>query len=197
LFKTLSGYIRTQNEEIMKKVVLFLANGFEEIEALGTLDILRRAQIPVKTVSISDDKTVTGAHNISVIADTIFAEADFTEVEVLVLPGGMPGAKHLNEHEGVKNLLLEFNKQQKMIASICAAPMVLGGLRLLEGRRATCYPGFEPELIGAQVTGENVVVDGNLTTGKGPGLVFDFALRLVEQIAGISTRREVQQGLLL
>ncbi|MDD4632185.1 MAG: DJ-1/PfpI family protein [Proteiniphilum sp.] len=181
----------------MKKVVLFLANGFEEIEALGTLDILRRAQIPVKTVSISDDKTVTGAHNISVIADTIFAEADFTEVEVLVLPGGMPGAKHLNEHEGVKNLLLEFNKQQKMIASICAAPMVLGGLRLLEGRRATCYPGFEPELIGAQVTGENVVVDGNLTTGKGPGLVFDFALRLVEQIAGISTRREVQQGLLL
>ena len=181
----------------MKKVVLFLANGFEEIEALGTLDILRRAQIPVKTVSISDDKTVTGAHNISVIADTIFAEADFTEVEVLVLPGGMPGAKHLNEHEGVKNLLLEFNKQQKMIASICAAPMVLGGLRLLEGRRATCYPGFEPELIGAQVTGENVVVDGNITTGKGPGLVFDFALRLVEQIAGISTRREVQQGLLL
>lgn len=181
----------------MKKVVLFLANGFEEIEALGTLDILRRAQIPVKTVSISDDKTVTGAHNISVIADTIFAEADFTEVEVLVLPGGMPGAKHLNEHEGVKKLLLEFNKQQKMIASICAAPMVLGGLRLLEGRRSTCYPGFEPELIGAQVTGENVVVDGNITTGKGPGLVFDFALRLVEQIAGMPTRREVQQGLLL
>ncbi|HBG57561.1 MAG TPA: DJ-1 family protein [Porphyromonadaceae bacterium] len=181
----------------MKKVALFLANGFEEIEALGTLDILRRAQIPVKTISISGDKTVTGAHNIAVIADTTFNEADFSEVEVLVLPGGMPGAKHLNEHEGVKKLLLEFNKQQKMIASICAAPMVLGGLRLLEEKRATCYPGFEPELIGAQVTGENVVVDGNMITGKGPGLVFDFALRLVEQIAGMPTRREVQQGLLL
>ncbi len=140
---------------------------------------------------------MTGAHNIAVIADTTFNEADFSEVEVLVLPGGMPGAKHLNEHEGVKKLLLEFNKQQKMIASICAAPMVLGGLRLLEEKRATCYPGFEPELIGAQVTGENVVVDGNMITGKGPGLVFDFALRLVEQIAGMPTRREVQQGLLL
>ena len=181
----------------MKKVALFLANGFEEIEALGTLDILRRAQIPVETVSIGDDKTVTGAHNIPVVADTTFDEADFSAVEVLVLPGGMPGAKHLNEHEGVKNLLLDFNGQGKLIAAICAAPMVLGGLRLLEGKRVTCYPGFEPELIGATVTGENVVVDGNLITGKGPGLVFDFALRLVELIAGMSTRREVQQGLLL
>lgn len=181
----------------MKKVALFLANGFEEIEALATVDILRRAQIPVETISISEEKIVTGAHSIPVTADTTFNKADFAAVEVLVLPGGMPGAKHLNEHEGLKNLLLEFNARDKQIAAICAAPMVLGGLRLLEGRRATCYPGFEPELIGAQVTGENVVVDGNITTGRGPGLVFDFALRLVEQIAGLATRREVQQGLLL
>lgn len=181
----------------MKRVALFLANGFEEIEALGTLDILRRAQIPVKTVSITKERTVTGAHDIQVIADTTFHEADFSAVEVLVLPGGMPGAKHLNEHEGVKKLLLDFNEQGKLIAAICAAPMVLGGLRLLESKQVTCYPGFEPELIGAQVTGESVVVDGNITTGKGPGLVFDFALRLVEEIAGLATRREVQQGLLL
>ena len=181
----------------MKKVALFLANGFEEIEALATVDILRRAQIPVETISLSEEKIVTGAHNIPVTADTTFNKADFAAVEVLALPGGMPGAKHLNEHEGLKNLLLEFNAQNKLIAAICAAPMVLGGLRLLEGRRATCYPGFEPELIGAQVTGENVVVDGNITTGRGPGLVFDFALRMVEQIAGLATRREVQQGLLL
>jgi 4-methyl-5(b-hydroxyethyl)-thiazole monophosphate biosynthesis len=109
----------------------------------------------------------------------------------------MPGAKHLNEHEGLKKLLLEFNTQNKLVAAICAAPIVLGGLRMLEGRRATCYPGFEPELIGAQVTGENVVVDKNIITGRGPGLVFDFALRLVEQIAGMPTRRKVQEGLLL
>ncbi|MDD2589921.1 MAG: DJ-1/PfpI family protein [Fermentimonas sp.] len=181
----------------MKKVALFLANGFEEIEALGTVDILRRAQIPVITVSITDDKVVTGAHNVPVTADAIFSETDFKDIEILVLPGGMPGAKHLNEHEGLKKLIAEYNSKGKQIGAICAAPMVLGGLGILDGKRATTYPGFEPELIGAKVTGENVVVDGNITTGKGPGLVFEFALRLVEQIAGLQTRRGVQEGLLL
>jgi len=181
----------------MKKVALFLANGFEEIEALATVDILRRAQIPVETVSISDTKTVTGAHNVTVIADTTFQQADFSDVEVLILPGGMPGAKNLNEHEGLKELITKFNGEGKQIAAICAAPMVLGGLGLLNDKRATCYPGFEAELTGAQATGENVVVDGNITTGRGPGLAFDFALRLVEQIAGLKTRQEVQNGLLL
>ena len=181
----------------MKKVALFLANGFEEIEALATMDILRRAQIAVETISISDEKTVTGAHNIPVIADKIFQEADFSEVEVLVLPGGMPGAKNLNEHEELKKLITKFNGEGKQIAAICAAPIVLGGLDLLRDKRATCYPGFEPELTGAQVVSENVVVDGNITTGRGPGLAFDFALRLVEQIAGLKTRQEVQNGLLL
>lgn len=181
----------------MKKVALFLANGFEETEALATVDILRRAQISVETISISDDKTVTGAHNVSVIADKTFQEADFSEVEVLVLPGGMPGAKNLNESEALKELITKFNDEGKQIAAICAAPIVLGGLGLLRDKRATCYPGFEAELIGAQTTGENVVVDGNITTGRGPGLVFDFALRLVEQIAGLKTRQEVQNGLLL
>lgn len=181
----------------MKKVALFLANGFEEIEALATVDVLRRAEIPVQTVSITDERVVTGAHDIPVTADTTFDKADFSDVEVLVLPGGMPGAKHLNEHEGLKTLINEFNDKGNQIAAICAAPMVLGGLGLLDGKRATCYPGFEPELTGAQTTGESVVVDGNITTGRGPGLAFDFALRLVEQIAGLAVRQEVQNGLLL
>ncbi|MEA5129849.1 MAG: DJ-1 family glyoxalase III [Proteiniphilum sp.] len=181
----------------MKKVALFLANGFEEIEALATVDILRRAQIPVETISISNDKTVIGAHNVPVIADKIFQETDFSEMEVLVLPGGMPGAKHLNENEALKKLIIKFNDEGKQITAICAAPIVLGGLGLLRGKRATCYPGFEAELTGAQTTGENVVVDGNITTGRGPGLAFDFGLRLVEQIAGLKTRQEVQNGLLL
>lgn len=181
----------------MKKVALFLANGFEEIEALGTVDILRRAQIPVQTVSITNDRVVTGAHNVPVTADTIFDKVNFSDVDVLVLPGGMPGAKHLNEHEKLKELIKKFDGQGKSIAAICAAPMVLGGIGLLDGKRATCYPGFEPELPGAETTGESVVVDGNITTGRGPGLVFDFALRLVEQIAGLATRQEVQNGLLL
>ena len=181
----------------MKKVALFLANGFEEIEALATVDILRRARIPVETISISDEKTVTGAHDVPVIADKTYQEADFSDVEVLILPGGMPGAKNLNEHEGLKQLIIQFNKEEKQIAAICAAPMVLGGLGLLKNKRATCYPGFEAELTGAKTTGESVVVDGNITTGRGPGLVFEFALRLVEQIAGLKTRQEVQNGLLL
>ena len=103
----------------MKKVALFLANGFEEIEALATVDILRRAQIPVETVSILNEKTVTGAHNVSVIADKIFQEADFSDIEVLVLPGGMPGAKHLNEYEALKELIIKFNDEGKQIAAIC------------------------------------------------------------------------------
>ena len=181
----------------MKKVALFLANGFEEIEALGTIDILRRAQISVQTVSITDDKKVTGAHHITVLADKTFSEFDFSTAEVLVLPGGMPGAKHLNEHEELKKHIKEFAKNGKTVAAICAAPMVLGGLGLLDGRKATCYPGFEPELIGAKATGEKVVVDENIVTGKGPAFVFDFALQLVETIAGIGTRKEVQDGLLL
>lgn len=181
----------------MKKVALFLANGFEEIEALGTIDILRRAQIHVMTVSITDENIVIGAHNIPVNADTTFKKADFSDISMLVLPGGMPGAKNLNEHEGLRKLLKEFNSNKKHIAAICAAPMVFGDLGFLNGKKATCYPGFESKLIGAKVTEDSIVVDGNITTGKGPGLVFDFALKLVEQISGIQTRWEVQKGLLL
>lgn len=181
----------------MKKVALFLANGFEEIEALGTVDILRRAQINVDTVSITDYNVVTGAHNISVTADKTFNDTDFTDFDMLILPGGMPGAKNLNEHEDLKKLISDFNSNGKLLAAICAAPMVLGGLGILDGKRATCYPGFEPELIGAKITGDSVVVDENIITGKGPGFVFDFGLRLVEQLLGLQDRREVQNGLLL
>lgn len=181
----------------MKKVALFLANGFEEIEALGTVDILRRARIDIVTVSITDNNIVTGAHNIPVTADKTFKDTDFTHFDMLILPGGMPGAKHLNEHDDLKNLISDFNSQKKFIAAICAAPMVLGGLGILDGKRATCYPGFEPELIGAIATEESVVVDENIITGKGPGLVFDFGLRLVEILLSIQDRREVQNGLLL
>ena len=181
----------------MKKVALFLANGFEEIEALGTIDILRRAEIEVTTVSISEQKEVTGAHNIGVLADKLFGEIDFSQFDVLVLPGGMPGAKNLNEHEELKKQVTHFAENGKQVAAICAAPMVLGGLNLLKGKKATAYPGFEDKLIGAEITGEKTVVDGNIITGKGPGLVFDFALQLVEEISGKGVRDNVAKGLLL
>lgn len=182
----------------MKRVALFLANGFEEMEALGTVDILRRAQIAVETVSVTSEKEVEGAHGMTVIADKTFDEFNASEIDMLVLPGGMPGAKNLNEHTELKELLKQFAANpDKTIAAICAAPMVLGGLGLLDGKKAICYPGFEPELIGAKVTDEKVVEDGNIITGKGPGLVFDFGLHLVETIAGVATRKEVQESLLL
>lgn len=180
----------------MKKVALFLANGFEEIEALGTIDVLRRAEISVQTVSISDELKVTGAHDITVFADKLFTDVDFSAIDVLILPGGMPGATNLNEHHGVKEQIKTFVSEGKYVAAICAAPMVLGELGLLKGKKATCYPGFESQLVGANITGENVTVDGTIVTGKGPGLMFDFALQLVEIIAGKETRKKVAEGLL-
>jgi 4-methyl-5(b-hydroxyethyl)-thiazole monophosphate biosynthesis len=181
----------------MKNAALFLANGFEEIEALGTVDILRRAEIQVKTISVTGDLKVIGAHQIPVIADALFDEMNFSNIDVLILPGGMPGASNLNAHDGLKKLLAKQAAEGKQVAAICAAPLVLGGLGLLKGKNATCYPGFEAQLLGANITGKNVTVDGNITTGKGPGLVFDFALQLVENMAGKSIRDKVAEGLLL
>ena len=115
---------------------------------------------------------------------------------MIVLPGGMPGAKNLQEHEGVIKQIEAFEKN-KQIGAICAAPMILGGMGLLKGKRATCYPGFEAELIEAKITNEAVTVDGNITTGKGPAFAMQFALQLVETLAGKGTRNEVSNGLLL
>ena len=180
----------------MKKVIVFLAEGFEEIEAISIIDVLRRAEVSVTTLSISKEKQVKGAHNVPVVADKLFDEVNFASYDMIVLPGGMPGAKNLQEHEGVKKQIKAFEKD-KQIGAICAAPMILGGMGLLKGKRATCYPGFEAELIEAKITDEAVTVDGNITTGKGPAFALQFALQLVETLAGKGTRNEVSDGLLL
>lgn len=181
----------------MKKAIVFLANGFEEMEATGTVDILRRGGIDTKTVSITDERKVIGAHNMEYTADSVFTETDFSDADALILPGGMPGSSNLNDCEPLKELLIEHYKKEKIVAAICAAPLVLGGLGLLKGRRATCYPGFEPKLIGATVTGEAVEIDGNVITGRGPGLVFNFGLALVSVLKSEAMAEEVAAGLLL
>lgn len=181
----------------MKKVFVFLANGFEEIEAISIIDVLRRGGLEVVTVSVGKESKVTGAHNIPVIADKLFEEVDFSGGSMLVLPGGMPGASNLNAHHELKSLIKEYNNKEKNIAAICAAPLVLGGLGLLKGKKATAYPGFESQLIGAQIMETAVVKDGNIITGRGPGFAADFALALVLELQGKEKADEVASAMLL
>lgn len=181
----------------MKHVFIFLTSGFEEIEAICLIDVIRRAEIDATTVSISNDYMVTGAHGISVKADKLFEETDFSSGDLLALPGGMPGASNLNAHTGLKDLLKQYVASGKKVAAICAAPLVLGGLGLLEGKNATAYPGFETMLTGAQFVKTDVVIDGNIITGRGPGFAVDFALAIVSQLAGEEKANEVAAGMLL
>lgn len=181
----------------MNKVFLFLATGFEETEAIVVIDILRRGGLEVQVVSVADDIAVTGAHGITVEADVLFDKADFSSGKMLVLPGGMPGAAHLNEHAGLRNLLSTYYQSGKKIAAICAAPLVLGGLGILKGKKATCYPGYESYLTGAVVTGNPVEVAETVVTGIGPGFVCEFGLTLLGELAGKAQADEVAKQFLL
>lgn len=168
----------------METVYAFFADGFEEIEAFTTIDTLRRAGLDVEIISVTPDEIVTGAHDVSVLCDKNFENCDFSDAKMLFLPGGMPGAATLDKHEGLRKLILNFAAQDKPIAAICAAPMVLGKLGLLKGRKATCYPSFEQYLEGAECVDELVVKDGNIITGIGPGGAMEFALTIVETLCG-------------
>lgn len=179
------------------KALLFFANGFEEIEAIGVLDILRRAGIEICTVSITDDLTVEGAHGQKIITDATLAEVSDRLVDAVILPGGMPGAANLRDSEGVQKILAKHDREGKLIAAICAAPMALAKGGLLEGIEATCYPGFEAELSGAKCCPQDVVRSGHIITGRGPGYVFDFALAIVESLVGKEMAHEVAKGMLL
>jgi 4-methyl-5(b-hydroxyethyl)-thiazole monophosphate biosynthesis len=168
----------------MAKVYIFLANGFEEVEGLTAVDLLRRAGIDITTVSVTGEPFITGSHQIIIKADALFAEVDFADADMLVLPGGMPGTKHLSEHEGLDQLLKEFCAKGKKVSAICAAPSVLGSKGLLKGKKATCFPGFEVALLGAHIKNEVVVVDGNFITSKGLGTAIDFSLAIIKSIKG-------------
>lgn len=180
----------------MAKVYEFLANGFEEIEALAPVDILRRGGLDVTTVSITGTKNVQSAHGITVLADVTFEEAgDFADADLLLLPGGMPGATNLNAHEGVRAALLRQYKQGKRIGAICAAPMVLGSLGLLKGKKATCSPGFEKYLTGATYTAELYQEDGTIITGEGPCATLPYAYRILSHFVGEDKTRQLQRGM--
>ncbi len=175
-----------------KKVCVFLADGFEEIEGLTVVDLLRRANIDVTTVSITKELIIHGAHKILVQADKLFEEIkEYDQYDMLVLPGGMPGTLHLREHEELGNLLKEFYAQKKWIAAICAAPIVFGKYGFLKGEKATSYPGFEKELVGADYVTEPVVISNRVITSRGMGTAISFSLALIEQLEGKEKAEEI------
>lgn len=180
-----------------KKVAVHLADGFEEIEAISIIDVLRRAGLDVVTVSITGKYEVHGAHQINVIADVLFADVDYDGIRMIVLPGGMPGASNLNAHEGLKEQILKFNEGKKPLAAICAAPLVYGNLGILSGLQAVCYPGFEKYLSGAEVLTSPIVESENVTTGRGPGVAIQFALKLVEQLVSVEKAEMLAVQMLL
>lgn len=160
-------------------VYLFMADGFEEVEGLTVVDLVRRAGIELKTVSVMGRIEVTGAHGIEVKADCLFEDMK-EPAEMLILPGGVPGTPNLKAHKGLQQLICKSAEQGIYLAAICAAPTVYGELGLLKGKKATCYPGLENGLLGAEVVYDNVVTDGNFITSRGVGTAIDFSLRLVE-----------------
>ena len=180
------------------KVCLHLADGFEEIEAISVVDILRRANIDVQMVSIMGKKEVVGAHHISVIADVLFENVDYSNVEMIILPGGGQGTQNMAEHIGLQQQLTKQAMDDKWIAAICAAPTILGKLGLLAGKSAVCYPGCESQLTGAETTNSaSVIVDGKIITSRGPGTSLGFGLKIVEMLMGLDLANRLKEQMVI
>lgn len=180
----------------MKTVIVFLADGFEECEALASVDLMRRAGINVITASVMGRLDVMAAHNVLIRADVLAEDADYDAADMVVLPGGGIGTQNLSKSETVKEQCISFAKD-KLVAAICAAPTVLAGLGLMEGRRATCYPGMENMMRGAVMVPEKTVTDGNIITGQAPGAAFVFALELIRTLLGNEAAEKVAEGIVL
>ena len=182
----------------MKKVYVFLADGFEDVEALIPIDVWRRGGVDVTTVSISDFPLVNSAHGVNIEADIMFEQGEFDDADLIFLPGGMPGASNLFAHKGVCKAVVDQFTAGKKVAAICASPaVVLAPLGILEGKRATCYPGFESVLAenNATYTGDLFTVDGNVTTGEGPAAAFPFAYELLSQLVNKQTADQIAEGM--
>ena len=170
----------------MKSICIFLAEGFEEMEAMFPLDILRRGGMDVKLVSVTGEKAVRSSHGVTIMADALFVDVR-----------GLPGATNLDAHAGLDKLILSFANAGKPLAAICAAPMVYGKRGLLKGKKATCYPGFDKYLEGAEYTGNMVEVVDNFILGKGPGAAPAFGFAILEKYAGAAKAQEVKNGMLI
>mgnify|MGYP000991269455 CR=1 FL=1 len=184
----------------MAKVYEFLANGFEEVEALAPVDILRRGGVEVKMVSITGSNLVESSHGVVVKADLLFENiTDFSDADLLMLPGGMPGSKNLNEHEGVRKALKEQFEKGKRVAAICAAPTVLASLGILKGKNAVCFPACEDDLLKGKaiLKKDRAVVDGNIITSRSAGTAMDFSLAIISELLGKEVAGKISKEIVL
>ena len=180
----------------MNKANVFLADGFEEIEGLTVVDLLRRAGEEVETVSIMGRKMIEGSHKIKVEADALFEETDFTEGKMLVLPGGMPGTRHLGAYKPLTDMLCDWDTKGKQLAAICAAPGMISETGILKEKHATGYPGCKPE--GGAIWSEDAaVVDVNLVTGKGPGAASEFAIAIIRYLEGDAKADQIRTSTMM
>lgn len=183
----------------MRKSFLFLAEGFEEMEAIAIVDVLRRGGLEVETVSITEDRQVRSSHGVTVVADTTLEAVKAEVAACLIFPGGMPGAQHLSECPALIELMQRQYAEGRHVAAICAAPaLVLGRLKADRKIRLTCYPGFEKYLSSDfEASADEVVVDGKVISGKGPGFAMKFGLAVLEQLSSASVAQDVAAGMLL
>lgn len=180
----------------MKKIGIFMADGCEEIEGLTVVDIVRRAKMEIVMISITGKREVTSSHQVTFLTDALAAEVDYDTLDGIVLPGGMPGTLNLQADETVNKVIRQFAAEGKLVCAICAAPSVLGAAGILEGKWATCHPGFEEKLTGAKVEEKEVVVDGNVITSRGMGTAIPFALLLVSQMVSEEKAQELAQSII-
>lgn len=180
----------------MKKIGIFMADGCEEIEGLTVVDIVRRAKMEIVMISITGKREVTSSHQVTFLTDALAAEVDYDTLDGIVLPGGMPGTLNLQADETVNKVIRQFAAEGRLVCAICAAPSVLGAAGILEGKWATCHPGFEEKLTGAKVEEKEVVVDGNVITSRGMGTAIPFALSLVSQMVSEEKAQELAQSII-
>lgn len=180
----------------MAKVYEFLTNGYEEVEALVPVDVLRRAGAEVVLVSTTGDLEVVSAHGVKIVADCLIEYTDTYDAHLMMIPGGMPGSELLCNNDAVRAAIWHQYDAGKLVSAICAGPMIFGSLGISDGRRMTCYPGFEHLLRGATYTGDLVTVDGNVVTGKGPGASFAYAFTLCEILFGKTTADALREGMI-
>jgi 4-methyl-5(b-hydroxyethyl)-thiazole monophosphate biosynthesis len=177
-------------------IYFFLATGFEDIEMIAPLDIVRRAGIEAQTVSITGEKVVTSAHGVGFVADVLLEEIDFSQADMLVLPGGLPGATNLDACQPLCEVIMKHYRAGKKLAAICAAPMVYGHLGILDGIKATCYPGFETELAGAEYTAAVCQQDGQFITACGPGAAMEFGYIITQAMGKTTEAAALREGMM-